>query len=133
MVHSQQFVVGARGVGRSGPFGATHGVPLAGCRSWFAIVRRVSVLLHKDSGQVPVVNGEEEASPPSYPPPGVPPWGTSCLRRSETSPKLSGPSCRAVSYRNVVARTLSLDHATDGLASIAAGKAHGKIVVKIND
>jgi hypothetical protein len=40
---------------------------LAGCRSWFAVVRRVSFLLHKDRGQVPVVNGEEEASPPSYP------------------------------------------------------------------
>jgi len=40
---------------------------LAGCRSWFAVVRRVSFLLHKDRRQVPVVNGEEEASPPSYP------------------------------------------------------------------
>src|SRR5215211_6677409 len=40
---------------------------LAGCRSWFAVVRRVSFVLHKDRGQVLVVNGEEEASPPSYP------------------------------------------------------------------
>jgi hypothetical protein len=39
---------------------------LAGCRSWF-VVRRVSFLLHKDRGQVPVVNGEEEASPLTYP------------------------------------------------------------------
>jgi hypothetical protein len=27
----------------------------------------MSLFLHKDCGQVPVVNGEEEASPPSYP------------------------------------------------------------------
>src|SRR5215204_5036284 len=40
---------------------------LAGCRSWFAVFRRVSLFLHKDRGQVPVVNDEEEASPPSYP------------------------------------------------------------------
>jgi hypothetical protein len=40
---------------------------LAGCRSWFGVVRRVSLFLHKDRGQVPVVNSEEEASPPSYP------------------------------------------------------------------
>jgi hypothetical protein len=40
---------------------------LAGCRSWFVVVRRVSFLLHKDRGQVPVVNGEEEASPPFVP------------------------------------------------------------------
>jgi hypothetical protein len=39
---------------------------LADCRSWFAVVRRVSFPLHKDRGQVPVVKGEEEASPRSY-------------------------------------------------------------------
>jgi hypothetical protein len=39
---------------------------LAGCRSWFRGVRRVSFFLHKDRGQVPVANRGEEASPPSY-------------------------------------------------------------------
>jgi hypothetical protein len=75
---------------------------LAGCRSWFVVVRRVSFLLHKDRGQVPVVNGEEEVSPHSYPL-RVYPLGTSCLRRSETSPKVVrtslpsrlSPKCRS--------------------------------------
>jgi hypothetical protein len=88
-LHGQQFVVGARGVGLSGPLGATHRVPPGGLPVVVRGCRRVAVLLHKDRGQVPVVNGEEEASPPSYPR-VYPLWGTSCLRRSDIGDELIG-------------------------------------------
>src|SRR4029450_2171481 len=62
-------------------------------------VRRMSLLLHKDRGQVLVVNREEkEASPRSYP------LGDVGLSHVTGIPrKLSGPPCRAVFHRNVVA------------------------------
>jgi integrase len=51
-----------------------------------------------------VVNGEEEASPPSYPS-GRTPLGYVVFAQVRHPPKLSGPPCRAVSHRNVVAST----------------------------
>src|SRR5215211_1489729 len=79
-LHGQQFVVGARGVGNSGPLGAPHGLPPGG----------LPVVIHGLSGGCRSVstrtvdtslwsNREEEASPPSYPC-GCIPWGTACLR-----------------------------------------------------
>jgi len=58
---------------------------LAGCRSWFAVVRRVSFLLHKDRGQVLVVNGEEEACIRT--PPGVPVGYVVCAQVRDIPPR----------------------------------------------
>jgi hypothetical protein len=64
----------------------------------------MSFFLHKDCGQVPVVNGEEkEASPPLYTPMDVPLGGTSGLCRSEAPPEVAwtslpgrlSPKCRS--------------------------------------
>lgn len=67
-LHGQQFVVGVRSDRHSGPLDVAHGVPPGGLPGAIREVRRMSLLLHKDRGQVLVVNREEkEASPPSYP------------------------------------------------------------------
>jgi hypothetical protein len=49
-----------RSDGHSGPLDVAHGVPPDGLPVAIREVRRMSFLLHKDSGQVPVVNGEEK-------------------------------------------------------------------------
>jgi hypothetical protein len=58
-----------RSDGHSGPLDVAHGVPPGGLPVAIREVRRMSLFLHKDCGEVLVVNGEEEeeASPPSYP------------------------------------------------------------------
>jgi hypothetical protein len=56
-----------------------------------------------------VVNGEEEASPPSYPS-GCLPWVRRVCAGQGHPPKLSGPPFRAISHRNVVAGTYKLRH-----------------------
>src|SRR5215211_116962 len=80
---------------------------LAGCRSWFAVVRRVSFVLHKDRGQVLVVNGEEEASPPSYPLRVYPLGVRRVCAGQRHPPKVLWTSLRAVSHRNVEAPHLT--------------------------
>jgi hypothetical protein len=64
----------------------------------------MSLFLHKDCGQVLVVNGEEEeeASPPSYPL-GVPLGGTSGLRIRGTPPEVFWTSLPSRISSNVVA------------------------------
>jgi hypothetical protein len=67
-LHGQQFIVSVRSDGHSGPLDVAYGVPPGGLPVAICEVRRMSLLLHKDRGQVLVINREEkEASPPSYP------------------------------------------------------------------
>jgi hypothetical protein len=99
----QQFVVGVGSDGHSGPLDVARAVPPGGLPVAIREVRRMSFLLHKDCGQVPVVNGEEkEASPPLYPY-GRTPWGYVGLVQSEAPPEVAwtslpsrlSPKCRS--------------------------------------
>jgi hypothetical protein len=76
-----------------------HGVPPGGLPVAIREVRRMSFFLHKNCGQVPVVNGERRRHHRLRTP-----WGTSSFASQRHPRKFSGPPCRAVCHRNVVAR-----------------------------